>query len=731
MPRIRPAFGFIGFVPGLTLGVLLLTGCSGVYFNTTFNAEKAHKKALSLKADRLRQNPDDTVLTSPDERTQLMRAVVKSSKVLELWPTDPKYAPLAVYRIAECQYLMNDYGSAAFRYDEFIRAFPKHENVPMARVRRAQAAFLDGKMLTAREALADAFAANLTGEARREALLLQARLRLSEQTGALDAAKGGDEALAVYEQLLGEGAFATPESRNEIRWLAAQLAFDLGYWEKARAFALQANEDNPPVRIQLRNRKLAVLASYGLNRRAEGLAEVKALQGKRAYRAFRADLKVLEARGIEPWGDAGAGDWPAARARYREAVRLAPRQPAGAEAWYRVARYYLESEGREDSARAFFDSSVSANRGSEYGTLAVEKSAALKRLHELRVMDSAAWANDSLATLARPDSLAKAARDSAAKANGDTLALADSAKAKADSLAKADDEPQEDTREAAAAREKANKEKAKVRVVPKPPSVQYAPFMIAELFHFRLGDLRHAPDSTRKFLARIVADTAGAREDSLYTRRAFYALAWLEQEGPAASSPPRSGAAGSSFTGDKARADALYRALMARYPATEWAKAAERNLGLPPSVKTPDDSARALFLQAEAKSFAGEDLFKSVVPAYRAVVTKHPQSADAARAQFAIAFLTEDAAGRGKLGPPGQPLVDTVKVGYALVRDTFANTPQATEAERRLAYLGAANADEVKPEGKNEDEGGDEPVEDDSGVPRSERVEDSAEQDLY
>src|SRR5690606_25696120 len=64
-------------------------------------------------------------------------------------------------------------------------------------------------------------------------------------------------------------------------------------------------------------------------------------------------------------------------------------------------------------------------------------------------------------------------------------------------------------------------------VIPKPPSVQYAPFMIAELFHFRL----FKPDSARRFLERIVADTAQGGEDSVYTRRALYALAWLEAEG--------------------------------------------------------------------------------------------------------------------------------------------------------------------------------------------------------
>src|SRR5690606_24866986 len=65
-----------------TVGTLVLTACSGVYFNTTFNAEKSHEKALSLRAERLRENPDDTVQVSAEERLLLQRAVRKSSKVL-------------------------------------------------------------------------------------------------------------------------------------------------------------------------------------------------------------------------------------------------------------------------------------------------------------------------------------------------------------------------------------------------------------------------------------------------------------------------------------------------------------------------------------------------------------------------------------------------------------------------------------------------------------------------
>src|SRR5690606_32654266 len=134
-------------------------------------------------------------------------------------------------------------------------------------------------------------------------------------------------------------------------------------------------------------------------------------------------------------------------------------------------------------------------------------------------------------------------------------------------------------------------------------------FMIAELFHFRLPKA----DSARKYLERVVADTATA-EDSIYTRRALYALAWMETEGFTEKDGRRS-------VTNPARGQELYRAVLARYPATEWAKAAERNLGLPSTVRTPHDSARTLLLEAERRRFAGEP-FARVRQAYQDVVTR-------------------------------------------------------------------------------------------------------------
>lgn len=666
---------FYGLVPMAVLGALL-SGCSGVYFNTTFNAEKAHAQALDMRAKRLRENPDDTVAVTEEEKAKLTRAISKSSKVLELWPAHPDYAPRAVFRIAESQFLLQDYDAAALKYDEYLRAFPEGKQVPLARVRRAQALYYDGQDLSARDALAEVFASNPEGEVRREALLLQARMRVDEASGL--------EGLALYDQLLSDGSIASPEARLELHWRAAQVAEKLGEWERARHHALQADAPTVTVRARYRQKRLAAMALFHLGRNAEGLDEVRTMLKQREYRPYRADLKLLEGigtEGIEGVGEpATAGAWQEALKYYREAVRLEPRSPAAAEAWYRIGLHVLDVDNRADDARAYFDSASMAARSSEWGERAAEAADALKRLEDL-VRQDTAWPPSRFLGL-------------------DTLELA----RERDSLLAAG----VDSATALAVMKNARPAPSGVR---RPESVHEPAFLIAELYHFRLPK----PDSARRYLRRV---TDSPYEDSTYTRRALYALAWLEEQDFAAD-------------GGKARADSLYRALLERYPETEWAKVAEQNLGLPATTRTPGDRADSLFREVEQRMLAGEAPAK-VMPAYRAVVEHYPGTDAAARALYAIAVLTQQDAAKG---PPGEAAMKRVVEAWRDVQEKLPNTPYADVASIRVSLLESGDPEDSSGSrgGRGSYEPEEEEVEevDDPGVPRVETVDPAGEEDLY
>ncbi len=190
----------------------------------------------------------------------------------------------------------------------------------------------------------------------------------------------------------------------------------------------------------------------------------------------------------------------------------------------------------------------------------------------------------------------------------------------------------------------------------------YRDFMIAELFLFKLETV----DSALNHLDRIVADP---RQDSGLSMRAAYARAFIQDE----------------FKGAKPMSDSLYRYVLEKYPRTEFAKQAERNLGLKPSVQTREDEGHKAFLAAEETRFSGGDVRGAVIPAYAKVVKDFPDTHEAAKAQFAIAMLYEQIA-NGEEKVPGSR--DSAVDAYQVVRERYSNTPQGGVAEAKLAAAG-------------------------------------------
>ncbi len=192
--------------------------------------------------------------------------------------------------------------------------------------------------------------------------------------------------------------------------------------------------------------------------------------------------------------------------------------------------------------------------------------------------------------------------------------------------------------------------------------VHYRDFMIAELFLFNLDNV----DSALGHLDRIVKDP---RQDSNHSMRAAYARAFIQEE----------------FKHSKPTGDSLYQFVLNKFPSTEYAKQAERNLGLKATVQTEEDLAHKIFLEAEALRFGGGDLIATVVPAYAKVVSVYGKTHEAAKAQFVIAMIY-DQLNRGEEKVVGSR--DSAVNAYSLVREHYPQTPYFTMADAKLAAAG-------------------------------------------
>jgi len=154
-------------------------------------------------------------------------------------------------------------------------------------------------------------------------------------------------------------------------------------------------------------------------------------------------------------------------------------------------------------------------------------------------------------------------------------------------------------------------------------------FQIAELFLFKLSET----DSALALLAKMDSTLT----DSALKMRALYTRAFIHDE----------------FKKDTSNSYPLYRAIIANYPQTDYAKQAQRNMGLQVDLKTEDDLARDAFLKAEEAWLAAQKIpienieeidlaYQNTIALYDSVISQFPKTETAIQALFAKASILEE-----------------------------------------------------------------------------------------
>ena len=99
--------------------LFLFVSCTNykAYFNTYFNAQKFFNQALSLKQKRIEKNPLDTVQTTETEKILFEKAIVKSAKVLKLYPkSDASIIHPTIKILSESYYYLDDCDNSSLYY---------------------------------------------------------------------------------------------------------------------------------------------------------------------------------------------------------------------------------------------------------------------------------------------------------------------------------------------------------------------------------------------------------------------------------------------------------------------------------------------------------------------------------------------------------------------------------------------------------------------------------------
>ncbi len=143
-------------------------------------------------------------------------------------------------------------------------------------------------------------------------------------------------------------------------------------------------------------------------------------------------------------------------------------------------------------------------------------------------------------------------------------------------------------------------------------------YKIAEIFKYELD----VPDSAYYYYLELAKNSSA---DSGIVSRALSAAAFLARD----------------QLKDTLKSDSLFKLLISRFPATELAKDAQKQLGFKIITKTKQDSAYDAFRSAEDLLYKKKDV-KGAVQAYYNVYKKYPDLPIAPKSLFVAAWLTDD-----------------------------------------------------------------------------------------
>jgi len=198
------------------------------------------------------------------------------------------------------------------------------------------------------------------------------------------------------------------------------------------------------------------------------------------------------------------------------------------------------------------------------------------------------------------------------------------------------------------------------------------------LERFRIGEVfwlgLEQPDSALKYYRSLAYDTS-VRADSM--PKALFAAGWIAR----------------NVLLDTTDGDSLLHALVLRYPASEYAKAAQQALDAEVTVTTRADSAHVAFSESEQFLLDKEDP-EDAVKSYLAAYDAFPNEPYGQKALYAAAWLTDNVLEKNKTAydlyqklcvehPTSEYCVKDAKIRVQVVSDTLRVRKARRKAQER------------------------------------------------
>lgn len=255
--------------------VVLSMQCA--YLNTFYNAKIAFKNAYRAHDKFIQTNTDTSITMPADVEAGYERAIVKSKKVLDVYPKKKRWHDDAAFLIGKAQYYKQQYSSAIRSLRQFQREYPQSPYEPESYLLLAKAYLGNGNLEKTEETLLFILKTYPELNAQEEITLLQAEVAIKRE--------GKSQAITFLENSL--KSITNDEKRLDIILKLSRLYMDLRLYEKAENHLLHApkNKDFPHLLYQIDFNLLICYKETQRYKKAMSLAE-KMLDNKH-YGAFR------------------------------------------------------------------------------------------------------------------------------------------------------------------------------------------------------------------------------------------------------------------------------------------------------------------------------------------------------------------------------------------------------------------------------------------------------------
>lgn len=337
--------------------LIVLSGC-GVYFNTFFNAKKYFGAA-----EKARQaNP-----TSSAGSGDYQKAIEKALKVVESHPNS-KYYDDAVYILAVSYFHTGQFGRAERRFRELLANYPDSKNAKLSGLYLAKAKLELGDVEDAMAQFSEIFEAKYDKAFKAEAAMALGAYRYDNK----EYETSRRYFMAVRDSL------GTDDQKLKAQIYIADGYYEMFKFRDALGAYLQVLGMKPDKDQTYHAKYRCALSCFRLQRIDDGLAYLNELIDDELYYDSLGTLRLTVARGYEL-----DDDLLRAEEAYSEVANTTEKQPLAAKAFYRLGLIYQFDYDQLARAKDFYDQAVQADRRTEEGQDALQRSSDIGKISQL------------------------------------------------------------------------------------------------------------------------------------------------------------------------------------------------------------------------------------------------------------------------------------------------------------------------------------------------------------